>query len=260
LAMEEILCKINREKDTHKGENGKVAVIAGSKDYTGAPAIAAKAAYRSGTDLVKILTSEQIQDTVASYSENLIVSGYSGGYFTEEDVDQAEELLEWCDAAVIGPGLSQPEPGAVKQLLEKTDAPVIVDADAIEPAAERDRDNVVFAPHKGEKKHIEDRSSSVEDFATEDRVVVVKGKVDKIYSEKRYTSRTGSAAMTVGGTGDMLAGIIAALISQGLSLTEASRLGVWLNGKAGEKAAEAYGNGALPTDMIEEIPKILFQL
>lgn len=258
--MKEILSQLKREKDSHKGQNGKVAIIAGSKDYTGAPALAAMAAYRSGADLVKIFTSEKIADTVSSYSENFIVSTYSGDYFTQEDVEKATELLEWADSGVIGPGMSKPQEKAIKNLLENTETSLIIDADAIRPAVNADIKKAVLTPHKNEKKHIEEKFGSVEEFASPDKVVAVKGKEDLVYQgEKVYKNDTGNPSMTVGGTGDMLTGVIAALISQDMSLPDASWIGVFATGKAGEIAAEKYGYGALPTDMIDYLPRVLFK-
>lgn len=257
--MENLLTRLNREKNSHKGENGKVAIIGGSIDYAGAPAIAAKAAYRSGADLVKIFTSEKVEDTISSYSENFIVSSYNGDYLSATDVNEALELLNWCDAAIIGPGLSQPDNEAIKQIISRTDKPVVVDADAINPAVDINAENTVFTPHRGEKEYIESEYSSVSNFVSENQVAVVKGEEDKIYnSERSYSNTTGCESMTVGGTGDMLTGVIAALLAQNLSLTDASRLGVWANGKAGELSSDDYGYGALPTDMIEKLPQVLF--
>lgn len=257
--MEELLEKLEREKNSHKGENGKVAVIAGSKDYAGAPAIAARAAYRSGADLVKILTSEKVADTVASYSENLLVNSYSGDYFSSQDVEKAADMVEWSDTAIIGPGMSQPEKEAVRELLEQSSTPIIIDADAIKPAVNSSVQKAVFTPHRGEKNHIEEQAGSLQDFASGKRLVAVKGRIDKLYTnESVYENEAGCAAMTVGGTGDMLTGVIAALSAQGLDIVDASRLGLYTNGRAGEMAAEEYGDGALPTDMIEYLPEVLF--
>lgn len=89
-------------------------------------------------------------------------------------------------------------------------------------------------------------------------VVVVKGATDRIYtSNEVYENETGHPTMTVGGTGDVLTGVIASLISRGLNLEDSAKLGTWINGKAGERAAEKYGNGALATDMVEKIPEVM---
>ena len=89
-------------------------------------------------------------------------------------------------------------------------------------------------------------------------MVLLNGKVDRIYADgEERTSETGDPTMTVGGTGDVLTGVVASLIGQGLENSEAALLGAWINGRAGEKAAEKYGNGALATDMVEKIPEAM---
>ena len=257
--MEELLEKLVREKDSHKGENGRVGVIAGSRDYTGAPALSAKAALRSGCDLVKILTSDSVREVVAGYSENFIVDSYPGDYFDESGLEKARELEEWSDALVIGPGLGEADPDAVKSFVSKTEKPVVIDADAIEPALEAEVSKAVFTPHTQEAGLIEEKFGSIKEFVERTgAVVVVKGSTDRIYtSEGVFENQTGHPAMTVGGTGDVLTGLIASLISQGLSLEEATRLGTWINGKAGEEAAEEYGNGALAADIMVHVPEII---
>ena len=257
--MKQLIEKLARKNDSHKGENGKIAVIAGSRDYTGAPALSAKAALRTGSDLTKILTSEKISQTVASYSENLIVRDYPEDYLSVKSLEKAKKVVEWSDVVVIGPGLGEPEPEVVEKIIEYTEKPKIIDADAIKPALETDLENCIFTPHEGEAEAIREKYGSLENFSREkDAVVLLKGKIDRIYVKgEEKTSETGDPTMTVGGTGDVLTGILASLIGQGLENSEAAFLGAWINGKAGEKAAERYGNGALATDIVEKIPQVM---
>ncbi|MFB6144901.1 MAG: NAD(P)H-hydrate dehydratase [Candidatus Nanohaloarchaea archaeon] len=257
--MKNISEHLRRGSASHKGQNGKVLVIAGSKDFTGAPALSAEAALRAGCDLVKVLTSQEIKDVVSGYSENLIVEGYNGGYFTQEDVGRALEMSEWADSVVIGPGLSRPEKQAVKEFVERTDAPLIVDADAIEPAQDADIGQAVFTPHSGELKSILDEYGTEERFIEETgAVLVVKGETDKVYTKDGLEEiETGTSAMTVGGTGDVLTGIIASLVSQSVELGQAAALGVTINGESGKICTQEFGNGMLATDLIEKIPRVI---
>ncbi|MFB6204144.1 MAG: NAD(P)H-hydrate dehydratase [Candidatus Nanohaloarchaea archaeon] len=253
--MKELLAELDRGENSHKGENGKVAVIGGSVDFTGAPALAAEAALRTGSDLTRVLTSEKVRDVIAGYSENLIVGSYTGDYFGHGAVKAAVELSEWSDTTVVGPGLSEPDTEALKQFFSRRDSSLVVDADAIEPAVEAGVSDAVLTPHQGEAEIIEERRGSVEEFVEETgSVVVVKGSTDRIYtSERVYENGTGCAGMTVGGTGDVLAGIIASLVSRGMGLEDAARAGAWVNGKAGERACEKYGNGMVATDLLGEV-------
>jgi len=253
--MEQLLRKLERDLDSHKGQNGKVGVIAGSKDYTGAPALVSEAALRTGSDLTKILTSESVRDIVASYSENFIVEPYSADYFDRDAADKALKLAEWSDVVAIGPGLADPEPKAVRNFMQEVGAPLVIDADALEFVGRTPVRNAVLTPHGAEYKNIGE--DVVHELVDRGNVVVKKGSEDFILSsdfEERVS--VGTPVMTVGGTGDVLTGVIASLISQGLELDEAARLGVWISGKSGEMAAEEYGNGMLATDLIETIPKI----
>lgn len=256
--MEELLEKLGRESGSHKGENGRVGVIAGSRDFTGAPALSAKAALRTGCDLVKILTSEEIADVVAGYSENFIVEGHPGGYFGERAIDQALELDEWADVIVVGPGLSEPDEIALKEFLELVDSTLVVDADAISPAIDAGIE-AIYTPHRGELESILENYGSEEDFVREtDSVLTVKDETDRIYTgEEAYKVSAGTPAMTVGGTGDVLTGIIASLLSQGITGEDASRLGIWISGRSGEKAEKEFGNSLLATDIIEKIPEVI---
>lgn len=254
--MKELFLELERHQETHKGQNGRVGVIAGSRDYAGAPALSAKAALRTGCDLVKILTSRQVSDTVASYSENFIVEDYPSDYFDMEALNQALELAEWADAVVIGPGLGEPGAKAVREFLKDAESTLVVDADALDQVGRSEISDSILTPHGGEfEQHVEDILGAL---LKEDNVVLEKGSTDTIYTENGQKEiGAGDPAMTVGGTGDVLTGVIASLISQGLDKKEAAEHGAWINGKAGEKAAEEYGNGALATDIVEEISRVL---
>jgi len=252
--MKELLEKLERPSDSHKGENGKVLVIGGSSKYTGAPALAARAALRSGSDLVKILTSEEAKPVVQGFSENFIVQSY-GEVFDKNSVDKALELEKWADCTVIGPGLSEFEQKAIKDFQKKS-GDLVIDAEAIE-ALETSSGNI-FTPHYGEARVLRENYGSVEAFVSQtENAVLLKGEIDRIYfKEKVFENKSGCAGMTVGGTGDVLSGILASFKARGLSNIEASRLAAHVNGKAGEKAFDEYGNGLLATDVVEKIPEV----
>lgn len=255
--MKELFEKLERPSDTHKGENGKVLVIAGSEKYTGAPALVAEAALRAGADIVKVLTAEKSKPVVQGFSENLIVESY-GNSFNESSLDKAWELEEWADATVIGPGLSDFDRISLQEFAEEVGS-LVIDAEAIE--ALLGTSGNIFTPHSGEAEALVDEYGGLQAFAYETRnTVLLKGEVDEIYSgEDIFENEAGCAGMTVGGTGDVLAGIVAAFSAQGLEDVEASRLAAYVNGKAGEKAFEEYGNGLLATDLIERIPEAVIE-
>lgn len=241
-----------RKPDSHKGENGKVTIIGGSKNYTGAPVISAMAAYRTGADLVKLLVPEQNREITASQSPELIIETYPGDSFNWEGVDKATDLLEWADASVIGPGGGS---GDFSHLEDYADE-AVVDAEAIKDLAEA---AAIITPHHGE---LDVLGREAMKFAEEhDTVVAVTGKQDRVYYRgKKHEIARGDPTMTVGGTGDMLTGIIAGLKAQGVEDEEAALKGLRIAGAAGERAAQKYVNGALPSDMIEEIPAAMKQI
>ena len=253
--MEELLEKLRRDPESHKGENGKVGIIAGSKDYAGAPALTAKAALRTGCDLATILTSKSISSTVAGYSENFIVGEYNSDYFDTDSLEKALRLDKKVDVTVIGPGLGNPEPEAVKEFLKECNSHAVVDAEALNYVKSKSIENAVLTPHKAEFEQIE---NDLDLIIERGNLVVKKGAKDTIYDRDGKTVlEAGNPGMTVGGTGDVLTGIIASLIAQDLDRKEAAQLGTWLNGKAGEKATEKHGNGVLATDIAETVSEVL---
>jgi len=255
--MKELIEKLGREPGSHKGENGKVLVIGGSEKYTGAPALSAEAALRAGADLVKILTSEESKPVVQSFSENLIAESY-GNKFDEESLEKAQELEEWADVTVVGPGILSFEHSALQEFA-KGARKLIVDAEAIEHLI--DTENNIFTPHSGEAEIMAEKSSSIKMYSFETgNTVLMKGEKDRIFHGKQIEeNETGCAGMTVGGTGDVLTGVLGALKAQGLSDRDAAVLAAHVNGEAGEKAFEKFGNGLLATDIVEMIPKVLIE-
>lgn len=254
--MKKLIEKLERNENSHKGENGKVLVIGGSSKYTGAPALAAEAALRTGADLVKILTSEEAKSVVQGFSENLIAESY-GQRFDEKSLEKARELEEWADVTVIGPGLSDFDGEALRQFAENS-GKLVVDAEAIEPLL--DTSDNIFTPHSGEAEVMGERSGSIKMYSFETgNTVLMKGRKDRVFSGKEITeNKTGCPGMTVGGTGDVLTGILAALKSQGIEDDEAAILAARVNGKAGENAYEKYGNGLTATDVVERIPEVIW--
>ena len=257
--MERLLRSLPGVSGATQGENGQVGVIGGSIEYPGQPTISALAALRTGTDDAEALVSEEIHPIVASHSPNLLVDRFDGERFDESAVDRALELGEWADALVIGPGLVDADPAAISETITRTEAPVVVDALAIGPGMEADLSNTVFTPASEEAEWIEEEYGSIETLSEEtDAVVALTGDVDTIVADgERTTNETGTSALTVAGTGDTMAGIIASLLGQGMDRADAAELGAWILGKSGELASAEHGNGVVATDVIERIPDTL---
>jgi len=261
------LTLLRRDPDSHKGDHGRVLVVGGGP-YTGAPALTALAVLRAGGDLVEVVAPESAAEAVASYSPNLITSALEGEKLEPRHVDAVVERADEADVTVVGPGLGAADETlrAVREVLPRLDRGV-VDADALrEIDAARDDAEVIATPHAGElARHVEDvpddwreRRSVVEDFSREVGVVtLLKGQYDVVSDgDRTRVSRTGNPGMTVGGTGDVLAGVCASFAAR-LDAFDAACVGAFANGRAGDTVAEERGYGMTATDLIERLPSTL---
>ncbi len=263
-------------KKSHKGDNGVVLVIGGGP-YIGAPALSGLAALRTGVDLVYIATPRRSWESVAAFSPNFIVKDLSQDMLTSEDIPQIEELLGKCTGVILGPGLgTAPETEkAIIQLVQRIIAekkPLVLDADAIKPVGENlsfiKNSTTVVTPHVGEFKkltgitlsqNLDERIALVNEWAVKLGITIfLKGYIDILSNGTDFKqNKVHNEAMTVGGTGDVLAGVIGALLSKGLRPFEAARVAAFLNGEAGNEAFQKKSYGLLATDIIEEIPNVL---
>jgi len=259
------LQRITRDPDSHKGDNGEVLVIGGGP-YVGAPALAAQATLRAGADLVRINCPTAVAHEVQGYSENLIVRPVEGREFKPGHVGQVMEFAARHDALVIGPGLGDSEPTleAAEAILKAFDGTAIIDADALQVVPDLDTQaTLICTPHQGELKKmggpaVEDwreRLEAVAEFARDiDATMLVKGHYDIISDgERTRVNRTGNPGMTVGGTGDVLAGVTGALAAR-QEPVHAAALGAYVAGRAGDCAAEEHDHGLIATDLLAQIP------
>ncbi len=264
------------KKDSHKGDNGSVLIIGGGP-YVGAPALSGMAALRTGSDLVFIATPRQCWQPIASFSPNLIVKRLESDVFTPSDIPTIEEIMDKCDAVVIGPGLgiSKDTKKAIIKTVEVAidhKKPLVIDADAIDPVGEQlgiiENSKTIITPHAQEfqkltgialSEDIDDRIRIIKKWASELGVTIfLKGHIDILSDGKDIKlNQVHNEAMTVGGTGDVLAGIIGALLSKGIEQFNVVRIAAFLNGEAGNEAFNKKSYGLLATDIIEEIPTVL---
>lgn len=265
----------DRPADTHKGSYGRVLLLCGSVGYTGAAALAAMGALRSGTGLVYLGVPQSIYSIEAAKLLEPVVFplGEQDGMLGEACIPQILEKLKNMDAVLVGPGLGQSAGtfAVVKTVLEKFDGPVVVDADGINALSGhtdilRGRKAVtVITPHPGEFVRVggepdTDKLLAAEKLAKELGVVVVlKGHGTVITDgDTSYQNPTGNPGMAVGGCGDVLAGMIVSLLGQGIPALDASACAVWLHGKAGDLCAQNIGQyGMLPSDMLNVLPRLM---
>jgi NAD(P)H-hydrate epimerase len=259
--------------DTHKGQNGRLLVVGGGP-YTGAPALAGVAAYRIGADLVFVACPERAHDVVMSFSPNLIGLPLPGCRLGEEHIPTLLRYAERTDALLIGPGLGD-DPGtlrAIRQLITSCDRPMVLDADALKAMSGQldllKGGTGVLTPHHGEASSLlrttipsdeGSRQEAAMRLAKESGwTVLMKGKVDMITDGLELRkNRTGNAGMTVGGTGDVLAGITAGLLAKGARPYHAARISAFINGAAGDMAFEKYSYGLTASDLLDRVSQVL---
>jgi NAD(P)H-hydrate epimerase len=250
---------IERNADSHKGQNGRVIVVGGSENFHGAPLFSALAAEYAGADLIYPVVPACHAETARKTSLNFIVQSFKENHLTEADVKPILKLSENVDVIVIGPGLGENKESqkAVKSLLKYLQIPVIVDAGALMYSTEWP-ETTILTPHRGEFTKLtgsEPTPANVQKWAKEMGVTIVcKGPQDIIADKNEMAiNETGNALMTVGGTGDALAGLLATLIAQKLPVFEACEAATRIWGEIGD--AMAKKQSALRTmDMIEALP------
>lgn len=265
----------NRPADAHKGTCGKLLLLCGSKGFTGAAYLAAMGALRCGAGLVFLGVPESIYAIEAVKLNEPVVFPLpdAGGRLSRDAIAEILRRLPGMDAVLLGPGLGQSEDTllVVQAVLANARCPVILDADGINVMAGhkdilRGRPApTVLTPHDGEFRRLggdigDDRMASAAALARElGCIVLLKGPGTCITDGiSAYRNPTGNPGMAVGGSGDVLAGIITALAGHGLAPLEAAACGAWLHGAAGDLSAARLGQYAmLPTDMLEDLPRLL---
>jgi NAD(P)H-hydrate epimerase len=259
------LRRIGRDPASHKGDHGEVLVVGGGP-YTGAPALAARAALRAGADLVRVTCPTSVAHEVQGYSEDIILRPVQGTEFEPGHVGPVMEFAAEHDALVIGPGLGAADPvlETAEAVIEAYDGTAVVDADALQvvPGIETDA-TLICTPHQGELvkmggRQVDDwreRMEHVESFASElGHTVLVKGRYDVVSDgETTRANRTGNPGMTVGGTGDILAGVTGAFAATQEPI-HAAALGAYVNGRAGDIVADRRGYGLIASELPDVIP------
>jgi NAD(P)H-hydrate epimerase len=265
-----------RAPESHKGDFGRLLVIGGSETYSGAPTFVALAALRTGVDLAFITAPREIAYAVSSMSPDLITLKLDGEYLNKESLSIIRRNLEKASAVVIGPGLGlqKETQEAVKEILKTIEAkkiPLLVDADALKAFAEfkhRLETPAVLTPHTGEYEILtgtklpqstEGRIDHVKQTAQDlDAVVLLKSHVDIISDGSRVKLNfTGNPGMTVGGTGDVLSGIVGAYLARSVSPFEAAVAGAFVNGAAGDFVKAEKGYHMVASDLLDWIPKVM---
>lgn len=261
-----------RKADTHKGDYGRLLVVAGSPGMTGAAVLASEAAYRSGVGLVYLCGPARVADILSIKQTCAVVRSFGEKGAASQILRHAED----CTAAVVGPGLSTVPrtAAAIRKVVQHLRIPFVLDADGLNAFAPsplrlaRATAPRVLTPHPGEASRLlgcstteiqADRRGAARELSRRfGAVAVLKGHRTVVTDGRRiFINRTGNPGMATGGSGDVLAGMIGALLAQGLPPYEAACLGVERHGRAGDWAARRYGQvSMMATDLLEALPHV----
>ena len=272
-----------RAPDGHKGTYGKVLVFAGSRGMSGAAVLCGHAALRAGAGLVQVASPVDVQPVIAASYPAYTTVGirqHTDGTFGDGTMEEVVESAKSADVLALGPGLGR-APGTVafvRGLLTKLpDTPVVLDADglfALSPFVVEFKRQAPFVltPHAGEFARLTGQTAPSTDAARREQavafarkfgcVLLLKGSGTVVSDGTRfYRNSSGNPGMASGGSGDVLSGIIAALIGQGLSAFDSAVLGTWVHGRAGDLGAAKLGQTSLTaTDLIDFLPAALREL
>lgn len=260
-----------RPPDAHKGSVGRVLILAGSRGMAGAAALACRAAYRAGAGLVYLAAPRDIADALSGGAlvETVLLPGSRADTLHPRDFDRLRPILPRCRAVAIGPGLSR-SPSALafaRRATAEIRLPLVVDADGLAAVeGPRRAGSTILTPHEGEMAALlgrtaeaiaADREGAAREAARRfASIVILKGRRSVITDGRRLArNRTGNPGLATAGTGDVLTGILAALLGQGFDPWAAARLGAHLHGRAGDLAAARIGPiSMVASDVIDLLP------
>ena len=267
----------SRLPESHKGAYGRLLVIGGSETFSGAPFLAAMAALRTGVDLVHVAAPSETAHDIAVMSPNLITIKLEGNRLSPEHCGVLTTFVEKSTAVVLGPGLGlhRDTVTAVQGLIEtigQSGTPLLLDADGLKSFAEfkyKGCTPLVLTPHSGEfqiltgkelPQQLDEKIDLVRETARGlTATILLKGPVDIVSDGTRVKINKiiHNPGMTVGGTGDVLSGIVGAFLSQGFNPFRSAVSGVFINGASGDFVLRERGYHMVATDLIEWIPKVM---
>ena len=271
-----------RQAETHKGDYGRALIIGGSRGMFGAVALAGMAALRGGAGLVRVVTGSRCQLPVAAYEPSYMTVGMPDdeeGRLTSHGLDALERMVEQSTCAACGPGLGQSQElnRIVLKLYRKVSRPFVLDADGLNAMAFAQDSCAwhdgprILTPHPvefrrlqgNERLPLEQIAKGAVEWAGQRKVILVlKGHRTLVTDgERTYHNPTGNPGMATGGSGDVLTGLLTALICQGMAPWDAAVLGVFLHGLAGDLAALELGQVSLiARDLINYLPAAFLKL
>ncbi len=269
-----------RRSDSHKGDNGRVLIVGGSIDYYGAPILSALGALKSGADLVYLIVPECNFEVTRSLYPDFIVRSYPGNYFSMQAIPMVLDLAKRCDAILVGPGMGMtpdehPETAtALDALIPQLTIPTVLDSVALMSLRRIHtfplNQELIITPHLNEFQRLTDKPFLERDpqqlmekklrycqnLALDLQIhILLKGPQDLIVSTRGEAAlnSTGNAGMTVGGSGDVLAGFLVSLIARGVPMFEAAKLAAYIFGLCGDRLKKSRGYTFSATDLANEV-------
>jgi hydroxyethylthiazole kinase-like uncharacterized protein yjeF len=261
---------------SHKGTYGKILVVAGAVNMGGAAYLAAKSAYRMGAGLVKLYIPDENRTILQTMLPEAILGTYSSDNIDTEDL---KEAISWADVVIMGPGMGKNETtkSILNVLIPNADVPLVIDADGVNMIAEHPdmlknhKNNIILTPHLGEmarlvKKDIHEIEKNLikeaKKYAKQENIVCVLKDARTVVTGGNgsvYLNQSGNNGMATAGSGDVLTGIIAGLLAQGMNSLGAATLGVYIHGLAGDIAASKLGAySMIADDIIDNISDVLY--
>jgi len=280
MNLNQIKKLMERRKTDHQGDNGNLLIVGGSEDYVGAPTLAGLAALRAGCDSVTIASPEKVAWAINYITPDLITKKFPGTYFTLKHAKEILKLSEKFDTLLIGNGLSRKADRFSLYLIKKSMRPKVIDADALKPLSFKEFHNSLLTPHWKEmeimiansnkdfllpklrssnpKEAAEILQGNLKYFLQNNNVLLIKGPTDIIISKNKIAlNKTGNPGMAKAGTGDVLAGIAAGLLSKTKDLFKSAVAASYLNGYVGDLLLKKKkGYTFIASDIIEDLGKI----
>ena len=255
------------DKSSHKGQNGSVLIVGSNADYVGAVVFAANSALKCGIDLVYIVAPESSADIIKSYNPEFIVKKVSGDYLDMDDYEDILELSSKVDSILIGSGsgLEETTGELFNKMIQDIDKTIIIDADALKLVNKENciKANTIITPHVAEfekffsiklPKNFDEKITLMKNLSTQyNTAIVLKGPTDIIVKDDEFRlNDTSNAGMTVGGTGDILAGMIAAYSTK-MNLFDCAAVSTFILGSVADKLLEEKGYNYTANDVINHL-------
>ena len=245
-----------------KGQNGKVLIIGGSKEYVGCLALAGVAALRCGADWVTVAAPKKVAWAINALSPDIVTKKFDCSYFSDKQSKAVIELSQHCDAVLIGNGigLRKETQKFVRKVVRTVKKPIVIDADALKVLRISDGNNALFTPHAKEFEILLKNSNLTVKNVQKNlgkNIILLKGVIDTIITKDSiYYNKTGNPGMSKAGTGDVLAGLCVGFLAQNKDLVQSAINAAYINGLAGDTLKKKKWYSYIASDLLYELKRL----